>query len=42
VLATAGLGISLAFASGSAALAVDIYLVVVGTLGLLLAIARTI
>lgn len=42
MLATAGLGISLAFASGSAALAVDIYLIVVGTLGLLLAIARTI
>jgi hypothetical protein len=40
-VATLGLGIAIAFAPGDAALAVDLYLLFVGTLGLLLAIART-
>jgi hypothetical protein len=41
VLATLGLGIAIAFKPGDAALAVDVWLLVVGTLGLLLVIART-
>ena len=41
MLATLGLGIAIAFTPGDAALAVDVWLLVVGTLGLLLAIART-
>jgi hypothetical protein len=41
VLATLGLGIAVAFKPGDAALAVDVWLLVVGTLGLLLVIART-
>jgi hypothetical protein len=41
VLATLGLGIAIAFKPGDAALAVDVWLLVVGTLGLLLTIART-
>jgi hypothetical protein len=41
VVATVGLGATLAFAPGEAALAVEVWLLVVGTLALLLAIART-
>lgn len=41
MLATLGLGIAIAFAPGQAAPAADAYLVAVGTLALLLAIART-
>jgi hypothetical protein len=41
VIATLGLGITIAFAPGETAPAVDVYLLAVGTLGLLLAIART-
>ena len=41
VVATLGLGIAIAFFPGNAALAVNVWLLVVGTLGLLLAIART-
>jgi hypothetical protein len=41
VLATLGLGIAIAFAPGQVAPAADAYLVAVGTLALLLAIART-
>jgi hypothetical protein len=41
VVATLGLGIAVAFFPGDAALAVDVWLLVVGTLALLLAIART-
>jgi len=41
VIATLGLGIAIAFAPGQAAPAVDAYLIAVGTLALLLAIART-
>jgi hypothetical protein len=40
-VATVGLGIAIALAPGNAALAVDVYLLVVGTIGLLLAIDRT-
>jgi hypothetical protein len=39
--ATVGLGVVIAFLPGDAALAVDVYLLFVGTLGLLLAIDRT-
>jgi hypothetical protein len=41
VLATLGLGVAVAFKPGDAALALDVWLLAVGTLGLLLAIART-
>ena len=41
MIATAGLGIALAVVPGQAEAAVDVYLVAVGTLALLLAIART-
>jgi hypothetical protein len=41
VIATLGLGITIAVAPGQAAPAVDAYLLAVGTLALLLAIART-
>ena len=41
MIATAGLGIAIAVAPGRAAPAADVYLIVVGTLALLLAIART-
>jgi hypothetical protein len=41
VIATFGLGIAIAVAPGRASPAVDAYLLAVGTLGLLLAIART-
>jgi hypothetical protein len=42
VLATLGLGIAIALFPGDAELAADVWLLVVGTLGLLLAIGRTI
>lgn len=41
MIATLGLGVAIAFAPGDAALAVDVYLLVVGTLGLMLVITRT-
>jgi hypothetical protein len=41
VIATLGLGLAIAIRPGETTLAVDVYLLVVGTLGLLLAIART-
>jgi hypothetical protein len=41
VIATVGLAITIAFAPGRAAPAIDVYLIAVGTLALLLAIART-
>ncbi|HEY7604789.1 MAG TPA: hypothetical protein VH760_11060 [Gaiellaceae bacterium] len=41
MVATLGLGVAVAFKPGDAALAVDVYLLVLGTLGLLLAVART-
>jgi len=41
VIATVGLAITIALAPGRAAPAVDVYLIAVGTLALLLAIART-
>jgi hypothetical protein len=42
VIATLGLGLTIAIRPGDTTVAVDVYLLVVGTLGLLLAIARTI
>ena len=41
MVATLGLGIAIAFFPGDAALAVDVWLLAIGTLGLLLAIGRT-
>ncbi|HEY7693395.1 MAG TPA: hypothetical protein VH816_13745 [Gaiellaceae bacterium] len=42
MVATLGLGVAIAFAPGDAELAVDVWLLAVGTLALLLAIARTV
>jgi hypothetical protein len=42
VVATLGVGIAIAFAPGDAELAADVWLLAVGTLALLLAIARTV